>query len=226
MPEARPGLHDAAPGVLIGDSGGRTDVPPWEGDHAATMKHPASRELFVYWESRRGNHPAPDRASFDPAAIPHLLGDTFVLGFDAHGASRFRVAGTRAAALAGRELKGEPFAALWKEADRPHVLDLLELVRAEACGCVIGAASGQCAGQACDIELLLLPFRDLAGTGPSQTGLIARYPAAPPFAGSAAGLLRPVTWRRLVPRPRVRRWSPLPGLMRNAPQIERRKARD
>ena len=43
------------------------------------MKHPSNRELFEYWNERRGTRLAPERADIDPAAIRKVLGDTFVL---------------------------------------------------------------------------------------------------------------------------------------------------
>ena len=43
------------------------------------MKHPSNRELFNYWNERRGPRLAPERADIEPSAIRHVLGDTFVL---------------------------------------------------------------------------------------------------------------------------------------------------
>ena len=43
------------------------------------MKHPSNRELFDYWNKRRGERLAPERADIEPAAIRHVLGDTFVI---------------------------------------------------------------------------------------------------------------------------------------------------
>ena len=42
------------------------------------MKHPSNRELFDYWNERRGERLAPERADIEPAAIRQVLGDTFV----------------------------------------------------------------------------------------------------------------------------------------------------
>ena len=46
------------------------------------MKHAASRELFAYWQEKRGTRPAPERAEIDPGAIRGLLGDAFILALD------------------------------------------------------------------------------------------------------------------------------------------------
>ena len=48
------------------------------------MKHPSNRELFDYWNERRGERLAPERADIEPAAIRHVLGDTFVLEVERH----------------------------------------------------------------------------------------------------------------------------------------------
>ena len=44
------------------------------------MKHAASRELYAYWEERRGTRPAPERAEIEPGAIRGVLSDAFILG--------------------------------------------------------------------------------------------------------------------------------------------------
>ena len=77
------------------------------------MKHPASRELFAYWEERRGKRSAPERADIEPGAIRQVLSDAFILALDGGAGHPFRLAGTRVCALFGRELKGEPFIGLW-----------------------------------------------------------------------------------------------------------------
>jgi len=59
------------------------------------MKHPSNRDLFAYWNERRGARPAPERADIEPAAIRHVLGDTFVLEIDRATQHPFRLAGTR-----------------------------------------------------------------------------------------------------------------------------------
>ena len=71
------------------------------------MKHAASRELYAYWEERRGQRPAPERADIEPGAIRQALSDTFILELEAADGHSFRLAGTRVCALFGRELKGE-----------------------------------------------------------------------------------------------------------------------
>ena len=82
------------------------------------MKHPSTRELFDYWNNRRGSRPAPERSEIEPGAIRRVLADTFILGIDPGSGHPFRIAGTRVCAIFGRELKGMAFTDLWRETSR------------------------------------------------------------------------------------------------------------
>jgi len=70
------------------------------------MKHAASRELYAYWEAKRGTRPAPERAEIEPGAIRGILSDTFILALDRGLGRPVRLAGTRVCALFDREIKG------------------------------------------------------------------------------------------------------------------------
>jgi hypothetical protein len=85
------------------------------------VKHTSTRLLFDYWNRQRGERSAPTRSEIDPAAIRHVLGDTFMLAADFIDAIRFRLAGTRVCALFGREIKGEGFCALWSGASSAQI---------------------------------------------------------------------------------------------------------
>jgi len=125
------------------------------------MKHPSTRALFDYWNERRGNRPAPERADIDPAAIRHALGDTFMLAADFVDELRFRLAGTRVCALFCREIKGEAFPALWSEESRKGIEDLLTIVTNETLGAVAGLTGRTADGSEADLEILLLPLAHL-----------------------------------------------------------------
>ena len=58
------------------------------------MKHAASRELYAYWEERRGRRAAPERAEIEPGAIRGALSDAFILSLDAARGHPVRLAGT------------------------------------------------------------------------------------------------------------------------------------
>jgi hypothetical protein len=122
------------------------------------MKHAASRELYAYWEERRGKRSAPERADIHPGAIRQVLSDAFVLALDGGAGHPFRLAGTRVCALFGRELKGEPFIGIWSGASQPTISDLLAILDHERVGTVAGVTAQSTAGEPIDLELLLLPL--------------------------------------------------------------------
>lgn len=119
------------------------------------MKHAASRELFAYWNRRRGLRPAPLRDDIEPGDIRHLLANTFILGSE-NGRLIFRLAGTRLCALFGRELKSEPFLGLWEAPDA--IEGLLSAVLDDGDGMVAQLTSENARGQTLELELLLLPL--------------------------------------------------------------------
>lgn len=122
------------------------------------MKHAASRELYAYWQERRGKHAAPERADIEPGAIRKVLSDAFILALDGGAGHPFRLAGTRVCALFGRELKSESFIGLWAAASQPIVSDLLAILNDERVGTVAGVTAQNADGYPIDLELLLLPL--------------------------------------------------------------------
>ena len=143
------------------------------------MKHVSSALVLDYWQDRRRNRPAPDRADIDPGEIRQALGDTFMLAADFVDQLRFRLAGTRVCALFGREIKGESFAALWSEDSRKQIDELVTVVTEEAAGAVAGLVGTAADGYVTDIEMLIFP---LAHTGLARIramGVLA--PVVPPY---------------------------------------------
>lgn len=124
------------------------------------MKHPSNRELFDYWNERRGERLAPERAEIEPSAVRQVLGDTFVLqvnGIDNH---LFRLAGTRLCALFGRELKSKSFMKLWQRSGQTAVRELIAVVMEEkirSVASVTGATSDDMLAPV-NLEMLLLPL--------------------------------------------------------------------
>jgi hypothetical protein len=122
------------------------------------MKHAASRELYAYWEEKRGTRPAPERAEIEPGAIRSVLSDAFILALDRNAAHPVRLAGTRVCALFDREIKGESFLDLWAAPSRPIIGSLLAILADECTGTVAGVTAQNAAGEPIDLELLLLPL--------------------------------------------------------------------
>jgi hypothetical protein len=179
------------------------------------MKHPSSREFFTYWDEKRGAARAPDRSDIEPGAVRELLGDIFVLSYDAAAGHPFRVAGTRVCALVGRDLKDRSFSALFAADARREIEDIIAVVAEEMLAAVAGITATSEDGSPAHLELLLLPFSARAHTPLSLTGSIA------PFEGEHR-LLRDfklTSWRylahppqKLVPRA-LRKLAIARGLM-------------
>jgi hypothetical protein len=146
------------------------------------MKNPSSKALFAYWDQVRGDRYAPERAEIDPAAIRHILADTFIAEINAESGTPFRLAGTRMCALFGRELKGTSFRDLWTPDHRREGDGLVATIIDEMAGAVAGLI-GTTAGQhQIELELLLLPLRHRGKTHDRLLGSISAV-VAPPLLG-------------------------------------------
>jgi hypothetical protein len=139
------------------------------------MKHPSSREFFTYWDEKRGAARAPDRSEIEPGAVRELLGDIFVLSYDAVAGHPFRVAGTRVCALVGRDLKDRSFSALFAADARREIENIIAVVAEEMLAAVAGITATSEDGSPAQLELLLLPFSARAHTPLSLTGSIAPF---------------------------------------------------
>jgi hypothetical protein len=181
----RPAPCPAVPGPRVPDVpiGDRTGTP---NKGAPPVKHSSTQSLYTYWNERRGARPAPDRAEIEPGAIRTALGDSFILGSEP--ATTFRLAGTRVCSLFGRELKGEPFAALWNPQDAGAASDLLAIVANEIAGIVAGVTATTAEGYTADLELLLLPLRHRGSSQERQIGVLA--PLVRPFWLGASPVVR------------------------------------
>jgi hypothetical protein len=161
------------------------------------MKHPSSREFFAYWDQKRGGARAPDRSEIKPGALRELLGDIFVLSYDATAGYPFRVAGTRVCALAGGDLKDRSFAALFAPDARREIEDIIAVVAEEMLAAVAGITATSEDGSLAHLELLLLPFNARAHTPLSLTGLLAPFERQQRVLGD----FELTSWRYLDPQP-------------------------
>jgi hypothetical protein len=165
------------------------------------MKHPSNRELFEYWNLRRGERLAPERSDIEPGAIRKILGDTFVLEMSGINTPVFRLAGTRLCALFARELKGESFTRLWEHTGQTAVRELVTVVLDEKVGVVssVAGATSDDMLQPVNLEMLLLP---LAAQSRSEARVIgALAPMAAPYwlGAKAIGALTLGMFRHLGP---------------------------
>jgi hypothetical protein len=122
------------------------------------MKHPASRELYAYWNQLRGDAAAPRRAAIEPADIRAILGDTFILEVADRQTYRFRLAGTRLCAAYGRELKGRNLLDFWSAEDREGMATLLAAVSEDAAATVLGIEATSGRDRDLSFEMLILPL--------------------------------------------------------------------
>jgi hypothetical protein len=172
------------------------------------MKHAASRELYAYWEERRGTRSAPERAEIEPGAIRGALSDAFILALDSAAGHPVRLAGTRVCALLGREIKDEPFLGLWAPTSRPVVASLLAILGDEYVGTVAGVTAQNEAGETVDLELLFLPLGTRRPSLARAIGILAplkipQWLGASPIGALTLGSRRhigPALERRLLPR--------------------------
>jgi hypothetical protein len=169
------------------------------------LKHPSVRQLFEYWNLRRGTRAVPDRDDIEPGAIRRVLADTFILSFDERKEHPFRVAGTRVCALFGRELKNEGYLGLWSVESRPLARDLLGIVADESIGVVAGVTGAGSDGALRALELLLLPLRHNGATDSRVLGALAPTGDAQWLGQVTIGRLRMGSLRYVGPERLIRR---------------------
>jgi hypothetical protein len=182
------------------------------------MKHASNRDLFDYWNERRGPRLAPQRTDIEPGAIRRILADTFML--DACGSDHvFRLAGTRLCSLFGHELKGESFTALWRSVDHATLSELLTVVADEKLG-LVASVVGSTASDALlpvKLELLLLPLTHRAENHARVLGALAPLTTpywlrSKPIGPLELGMFRHVGgWEELAPP----HFHAAPGRMRH-----------
>lgn len=123
------------------------------------MRQRTSIEIFNYWNRIRGANAAPLRAQIDPASLPRLLPELFILEMPADGQPQFRLAGTRVCSFFGRELRGHPFAALWAKEQAPDAERVAAGVMTRSMPALIHATGYSASGYTMAFELVLLPVR-------------------------------------------------------------------
>lgn len=147
------------------------------------MKHPSCRAYFAYWDGKRGLERAPDRTAIEPGEVRELLGDIFVLSYDANAGFPFRVAGTRVCALFGRDLKDKSLLSLFASESRREIEEIATIVAEETLGALAGVTASTPSGGRAHFELLLLPFNARAHMPVSMTGLLAPFETGLGLAG-------------------------------------------
>ncbi|MEO1039242.1 MAG: PAS domain-containing protein [Pseudomonadota bacterium] len=151
------------------------------------MRHPNTRTLFAYWESRRSGRLAPNRSDIAPRDLAGLLAHLFILKRVDRDHHLFRLAGTAICDLHRREFKDQNFLSLWRGSDREHMRALIEGVLSAPGPSTAMADAISIDGRSAEVEITLLPLR-----GPE--GMVDR----------CLGLYQPLSLSRLGGRPVVR----------------------
>ncbi|HTK14331.1 MAG TPA: PAS domain-containing protein [Xanthobacteraceae bacterium] len=122
------------------------------------MKNPTTRQLFDYWNAKRGRAAAPDRSLIAPGDIRELLPLTFIISCEEQSEFQFRLAGSQVCGLFGRELRGSSMLDLFAVPQRRATSQMLRPVATEAMGlvCAVGGWTGDMKHAA--LEMILLPL--------------------------------------------------------------------
>lgn len=143
------------------------------------MKSMAGLEIYAYWDTLRGNKPAPRREDFDPTKLKHHLGDLFILVDKGERTPFFRLAGTHLCDLFGRELRDSPFSDLWPAASATFPCRVARGILQHQLPVVFDIEAEDDHGAASlAFEMLLLPLSSDNDTAPRLLG--ALLPERPP----------------------------------------------
>ena len=171
------------------------------------MRQRISKDLFAYWKGLKGARAAPDRSEIDPAAIRHVLADSFIIEVDqAESSFPIRLCGTRLNALWLAEQKGRSFLDLWQERDRENVAATIMTVVRGVSPVVAGVQGGARGAERMDFELLLLPLRHFGKTHSRIMGSLAptrraSWIGAAPIEALSMNSLRVLEEVEQMPRP-------------------------
>ena len=98
------------------------------------LDDPLHRQIYAYWQHKRGSRRLPSRADIDPTEIPRLLPNLLISEFvpgDPTGRWRYRLAGTAVAAAFGRNPTGRYIDELTKGDYRAFIEQIHGTVREE-----------------------------------------------------------------------------------------------
>lgn len=128
---------------------------------AMRIDHPRLRELYAYWDDKRGERVAPRRGDIDPVDLPKLLGNILIC--EVQHSPRdfiFRLFGTALVDALGRDLTGVRFSTLFTQDVAPDIVREYEAV-ADRCAPVISRKDAHWVSKShVRYERLLLPLSD------------------------------------------------------------------
>jgi hypothetical protein len=101
---------------------------------ADCLDDPLHRQMYAYWQRKRGARPMPARAEIDPTEIPRLLPNLLISEYVPEGSAgrwRYRLAGTAVATAFGRNPTGRYIEELTKGDYRAFIERIHRMVRDE-----------------------------------------------------------------------------------------------
>ena len=140
------------------------------------MHHSKTAELLAYWRSLSRDGLVPARADLDPMAFRELLPQVVMVGRQAPGDYRFRLAGGAVSELHGHIRRGDAALPLWADDDRVQIKAVLEAVT-RRCEPVVITAVGEAGPFSLTLEILFAPLANKDGEVDRLLGLY--QPLAP-----------------------------------------------
>lgn len=131
------------------------------------------RQAEAYWTALRIGDSIPRRADIDPAGLENLLQYAFVLERIAPGLARFRLAGQHLTRLAGLEVRGIPFTALFTPASRNTASATIETTfDGPAISELTLSSPAQFGCRAIEAHMILLPLKSDEGEVTRALGVL------------------------------------------------------
>lgn len=122
------------------------------------MKQKSTQALYAYWNAVRRDRLAPRRFEIEPARIPDLLPETFILEKAAAEQYRFRLAGTRICDVFGTELRGSDILDGWSVEDHDRIVAALRDVTDRGAVAVIAFEATFERDHTNELEVIILPL--------------------------------------------------------------------
>jgi hypothetical protein len=172
------------------------------------MFHANTERLIAYWTGRAQPGRAPSRSAIQPADFRQLIPQTFILGREARGRYRVRLAGGFVADLHGRDLRSADGLALWSERDRLRLQGALEEIRRDPAP-LVATAEVLTDGPTLPIEVFFAPLTAHDGGPDRYLGLYQPLAMVSRLQGRAAlelsirSLRRPGAANQAAPRVRL-----------------------
>ncbi len=138
-----------------------------------SMQEAVSRSLFSYWNTLRGDRPAPKRFEIEPSRIANQLPDTFVLERLDDTSLSFRLAGTRITDALGMELRGRNLFDLFTVQDATTLQHQMEIVTKQCAVGLFRFAADNGDGLSVSFEMLILPLTHIRDSVERYLGSMA-----------------------------------------------------